>query len=88
MQERVSVGLQVVETAGVERCNWPVTRGVPLPGGAVQDPARLGVEDADCRPVAAQFRVLSRWPDRSLKWVLVDFQADVPPGGSFVLHRL
>ena len=82
MPERVAVGLQVVESAGVERCHWPVTRGVPFPSGAVRNPARLGVKDADGRPVSAQFRVLSRWPDESLKWVLVDFQADVPPGGS------
>ncbi|MCE2440382.1 MAG: glycoside hydrolase family 127 protein [Candidatus Latescibacteria bacterium] len=81
MPESVAVGLQVVESAGIARRNWPVTRGVPLPRGAVSDPSLLGVKDAHDRPVPAQFRVLSRWPDRSLKWVLTDFQADVPPGG-------
>jgi hypothetical protein len=81
MPELLAVGLHVVESAGVERCNWPVTRGVPFPNGAVQDPDLLGVEDADGCPVSAQFRVLSRWPDGSLKWVLVDFQADVAPNG-------
>ncbi len=81
MQERMAIKLRVVESEGVARCNWPVTRGVPIPRGAVQDPTLLGVKDAAGRPVSSQFRVLSRWPDGSLKWVLTDFQADVPPGG-------
>ena len=81
MQDRTAVRLHVIEPAGIARRNWPVTRGIPLPRGAVQDPALLGVKDADGRPVSAQFRVLCRWPDASLKWVLTDFQADIPPGG-------
>ena len=84
MPESVAVGLQVVESAGVARRNWPVTRGVPLPTGAVHDPTSLVVEDVDSRPVSAQFRVLNRWPDGSLKWVLTDFQADVPAGGESI----
>ncbi|MCY4543638.1 MAG: hypothetical protein OXD39_00255, partial [Gemmatimonadetes bacterium] len=31
-----------------------------------------------------QFRVLGRWPDGSVKWVLVDFQADADPSGRAV----
>ena len=81
MQDPMAIRLQVVESAGVARRGWPVTRGVPLPVGAISDPSLLGVKDADGRPVSAQFRVLSRWPDGSLKWVLTDFQADVPAGG-------
>ena len=81
MPEPMAIRLQVVESAGIERRNWPVTRGVPFPRGVVSDPSLLGVKDADGSPVSAQFRALSRWPDGSLKWVLTDFQADVPAGG-------
>ena len=78
---REEVLLKVTETLGLERTGWPVTRGVPLPKGALQDLENVGVEDAGGEVVPAQFRVLSRWTDGSLKWVLADFQADVPAGG-------
>ncbi len=84
MAKRQEVRLRVSESAGISRENWPVTRGVPLPKGALGNLDSVGVEDADGRTVPAQFRVLSRWPEGSLKWVLSDFQADVPANGEAV----
>ncbi len=84
MAERQEVRLRVSESAGIARESWPVTRGVPLPEEALEDLDSMGVEDADGRAVSAQFRALSRWPDGSLKWVLTDFQADVPANGEAV----
>jgi len=48
---------------------------------------QLRVTDAQGKPVPAQFRVLSRWgrledAKAPIRWVLVDFQADVPPRGT------
>ena len=76
--------LTVQEESGIERRAWPVTRGVPLPQGAVADCADLWLEDARGRAVPLQSRPLSHWPDGSIKWALIDFQADVV--GSAVYH--
>ncbi|MDE2800786.1 MAG: hypothetical protein OXI94_19135, partial [Gemmatimonadota bacterium] len=71
------IALTVQEESGIERRAWPVTRGVPLPQGDVAECADLWLEDARGRSVPLQSRSLSHWPDGSIKWVLVDFQADV-----------
>ena len=76
--------LTVREEAGLERRAWPVTRGVPLPQGAVADSGALRLVDARGREIPLQSRVLSRRPDRSVKWVLADFQADLPAAGETV----
>ena len=75
-----SIVLKVTETAGITRREYPLTRGVPLPQGAVAGVENLSLQDAQGRDVPVQLRVLGRWPDGSTKWVLVDFQADVEAG--------
>ncbi|HUS80346.1 MAG TPA: hypothetical protein VM283_03695, partial [Armatimonadota bacterium] len=56
-----------------------VSGGVPLPRGALTDPAnvRLRRDNAD---VPLQTRVLAWWPDHSIKWLLLTF----PPDGGQV----
>lgn len=81
------IPLAVTESAGFDRTGWPFTRGVPLPEGALREPGALRMLGPDSQPVPAQCRALSRWPDGSLKWVLTDFQADVPARGKTV-YRL
>lgn len=75
--------LKVKNRRSLEYIRWPVTSGVPLPEGSVfpdkaagQPPLRL--RDDKGREIPAQFKVLSRWPDGSIKWVLLDFQVSVP----------
>ena len=77
----MEIPLYVDETAGVERLEEPVTTGVPLERGVLQDLGRLAIETATGKAVSAQFRTLSEWPDGSVKWVLVDFQANVGANG-------
>jgi hypothetical protein len=78
-----SVPLTLRDNSGAARRGWPVSTGVPLPLGAVQDVAQLRLTDAAGREIPAQFAALSRYDarDRSLRWVLVDFQADLPANG-------
>ena len=52
----------------------PVTGGVPLARGALSD-ARAVRLSAGERDVPLQAEVLARWPDKSVKWLLLDFQA-------------
>ena len=68
--------LTVTEPAGLARTNWPVTAGVPLPRGRVRDPQNLRLGDGTTS-VPVQARILSRWPDGSVRWVLLDWQADL-----------
>ena len=72
-----AVVLQVKEEAGIGRVAWPLTRGVPLPEGAVRKIEALSLKDKAGEELAIQTRALARWPDGSLKWALVDFQSDL-----------
>ena len=78
------IALRLTEPAGVKRSSDPVTMGVPLPfldGTKRVDDLRLFNSQGD--RVDAQLTVLSRWGGalnkkaRAIKWVQVDFQADV-----------
>jgi hypothetical protein len=73
----MEIPLYIDESAGVERRAEPVTTGVPLHRGNVWDAQQLRIHTPAGESIPAQFAVLSRWPDGSCKWVLVDFQADV-----------
>ncbi|MHB9110392.1 MAG: RIFT barrel domain-containing protein [Armatimonadota bacterium] len=59
------------------RQGWPVSRGIPLPEGAVRDVEALLLRDAAGQPIPRQLRELCRWPDGSVKFVFVQWQADV-----------
>ena len=84
------VGLTVQNPNDVPRVQEPVTLGVPVARAAeLRDPRELRLLDPAGHPVPAQFRVLSRWgpladPTALVRWVLVDFQADVPARGAAV----
>lgn len=83
----LNVALHVEDSAGVDRIGEPVRSGVPIPR-AVQmtDASRFMVVDPEGVTVPAQVTVTSRWqgePDdvsKPIKWLLVDFVADVPAG--------
>ncbi|MCX7590340.1 MAG: hypothetical protein N2255_01800 [Kiritimatiellae bacterium] len=81
-QGQLDLPLNVTEWARVDRRDEPVTGGVPLPPGAVFDTAKLRVVDPSGNPVPAQFKVMERWwkpaYDDSIRWLKVDFLADVP----------
>lgn len=59
----------------------PVTSGVPMSKGLCPNENTLRVQTAAGVDVPAQFRVLSRWSDNSVRWVLVDFMANTATGG-------
>jgi hypothetical protein len=75
----LEVPLTVEERAGVARVAEPVTVGVPLPKGAVKPGAGLGLALSNADGVVpCQFTETARWSDdKSVKWVLLNFQATV-----------
>ena len=71
--------MTVREPAGVLREAWPVTSGVPIPRGRLRQARRVALRDAHGQAVPVQAEVLSRWPDGSVRWLLLDFQVDLKP---------
>ena len=71
-----STPLIITTAAGPERllqCE-PVTVGVPLPAGLIDNPAYVALNDDQGRPVPLQARPTDHWPDGSIRWLLLDFQ--------------
>jgi len=83
--ESIVVPLTIDEPTGQDRRNWPVTSGIPFAQGALptknnfsyeRGPAATFVDEAGvARPV--QTRVTCRWPDGSIKWLLLDSRVDL-----------
>ena len=73
------------ESAGIHRVDEPVSFGVPLPSGAVSDTSGLALtyDKGPCLPFDT--RILARWPNGSIRWLLVDTQISVPAGKDKVL---
>jgi len=71
--------LTVHNHGNTERSSWPVTQGVPFPDGELKygTPVRVVAEDGT--PVPTQSRCLATWNSdmKYVKWLLVDFQADL-----------
>lgn len=62
------------------RYREPVTIGVPLPAGTLSNLSTLGLQKTDGTPIASQARELERWPDGTIRWLLLDFEATCDPG--------
>jgi len=59
----------------------PVTSGIPFREGSLGSGDGVRVLDATGAEVPAQVEVVTRWADDTVKWLLLDFQADVPETG-------
>jgi len=68
------VKLTVEEPSGVARTAWPVTSGIPMAQGALKDDQAAALFDAGAKQMPLQTEVLARWPDGSIRWLLLDFQ--------------
>ncbi len=78
----LEMALTAREDAGFTRRSEPVSAGVILPRGAVSELGALSVTTAAGKAVPAQFEATSTWPDGSVKWLLVDFEADCAANSS------
>ena len=72
-----SLTLKVGNPSDVARINSPVRSGVPFPQGVLGSSRTMRLLDSSGREMPLQTRTLGRWPDGTVKWALVDFQADV-----------
>ena len=70
------VRLVVRGSADVERvADAPVTAGIAWPRGALRKTDSLRLLDRGGRELPLQVCTLARWPDGSVQWTLLDFQA-------------
>jgi len=67
--------IRLEEPVGLDRTSWPVGLGFPFAKGELKDVASLVVLTPDSRPVPIQAKILSRWPDGSVRWAHVLFLA-------------
>ena len=75
---RIPVVAKADESGPVHpRHGVPLTFGVPLPQGVARDDEAWTIVGGDGRQRAVQTRVLDRWPDGSVRWLLVDAQIDI-----------
>lgn len=61
---------------GLPDDGYPVTWGIPFAQGRLLDPKHVALADSAGKPVPLQTTVLHKWPDGSIHWLLLDFQAD------------
>src|SRR5215211_2070552 len=55
----------------------PVALALPLPPGALREPAAFRLLDGTT-PLPLQARATSRWPDGSVRWLFARAQVDLP----------
>jgi hypothetical protein len=84
--EGATVNLTVEEPSGVVRTGWPVTSGVPFAQGTLADAEAVGLFGPNGRELPLQTEVLAKWPDGSIRWLLLDFQVDLAAGEKRVLR--
>lgn len=77
--ERRQVSLTVANDTDSPRTNEPVVSGVPIPRGDLASPDHARLLDASGTPVPCRITSTGIWPDGSVKWLLLDFQASVEP---------
>jgi hypothetical protein len=73
--------MQVSETTGIRRTEYPVSARVELPKGVLSDTDRVALR-AGGADVNAQYSVASRWDDQSVRALELDFNVSLGPGES------
>ena len=82
-----SINILIKELMGVNRLNEPVSFGIPFEKGLFHNPNVLCLHDENDNLVHLQVSALNKWIDGSMKWVLIDFQANVD-ANSETLYKL
>jgi len=73
------IPLTVKEPSGVERKSYPVTSGIPMPKGVLLSSQEVRLLNQAGEEIPVQTETMAMWIDGSVKWMLVDFQANLKP---------
>ena len=75
------VTLAVRNSTQAPAAKWPVTAGVPFPEGVLGHDRNVRILRGE-EEIPAQVHTTCRWPNGSVKWVLVSVIADAPADGT------
>jgi hypothetical protein len=87
-QDDIELSLTRLGGDAVDASAEPFTTGIPLPKGAVTTCDEWSLCAADGCALPIQTRVLDRWSDGSLRWVLLDAQTPTGRGNAPLRLRL
>ena len=80
------VGIELKENPGIARIGEPVSVGLPLARGTIRSSSTLALSCEDTQQnLLACFTPLCYWPDGSIRWLLCEFEADLPANTSQTL---
>jgi len=66
----------VVGWPEVGAARWPLCSGIPLPKGELVHASHARLTDVRGRPAPSQTAAFDRWDDGSVRWLLVEAQAE------------
>jgi len=75
------VDMEVRNPGGVAAQQWPMTTGVPFQPGALRSADEARLLNADGGEIPAQVACTGKHQDGSVRWLMLDFQADAPKDG-------
>lgn len=74
------------ESAGLYRRHEPVKVGIPFPRNLLRDPGQLVLTAPGETRLVFQSKTLESWLDRSVKWAVLSFLAELGPHAETVLQ--
>jgi hypothetical protein len=83
-----SVKILVEATQPEKRVGEPVTLGIPWPQGVLKESSYLSLQNEQGKDNPLQTTVLDKWKDGSIRWLLLDFQAELQGNTSYRLQIL
>jgi len=78
--------IHVPAPAGPAPLGAPVETSIPFARGRLAHAEKLAIHSPDAKPVLAQFRAALHWPDGSIRWLAVAFDA-AAGAGDYVLRE-
>jgi len=85
MGKEVNIPIILKENGGIKRIEEPITGGIPIKNGLVFDTDKIYLFDRN-KALPIQTKVLARWPDNSIKWLLLDFKASLGANCKKILY--
>jgi hypothetical protein len=82
-----SLPLEVMDPNGVERVNWPISGGIPMPRGELRNVTNIRMLNSEGKEIPVQGEILGYWPEvkregkapipASIMWLGVTFLGDI-----------
>jgi hypothetical protein len=77
---KLNIAIRATAPAGPPPWGAPVETSVPFAEGVIKSAAGLALVTPGGKPAPAQMRPALRWPDGSIRWLFIIFEASEGPG--------